>query len=163
MSTPAEVPDQAVFRHDFIKKGPRFTSEALKTLEGLSTGRSASDDRSPKTFRHKSGRRQVFSSCMTYVVGRRRMRFEAADVVIERGAGFGALEGGYTALRVCGMPQHTLAATLQDLSALNELHIREVDSLSGGFIMEELRRDLGRRFSPHLRCRFLTLSPIVGL
>ena len=145
VSTPAEVANQAVFRHDFIKKGPRFTSEALKTLEGLSTGSSASDDRSPKTFSHKSGRRQVFSSCMTYLVGRRRMRFEAADVVIERGVGSGALEGGYTALRVCGMPQHTLAATLQDLSTLNEPHIPEVNSVSGGFVTE-LSRDLGAGF-----------------
>lgn len=74
------------------------------------------------------------------------MRFEAAPLVMERGVGFGALEGGYTGLRVCGMPQHTLAATLQYLSALNEPHIPEVNSVSGGFVTEELSGDLGAGF-----------------
>lgn len=146
VSTPAEVANQAVFRHDFMKKGPRFTSEALKTLEGLSNGNGVSNDRSPKPFSNKIGRCQAFSSCMTYVVGRRRIRFEAAAVVMERGVRFGALEDEYTALRGCGMLQHTLAATLQDLSTLNEPHIREVNSFSGGFIAEELGRDLGAGF-----------------
>lgn len=46
------------------------------------------------------------------------MRFEAAAVVMERGVGFGALEGGYTALGGYSILEHTLAATRQDSSAL---------------------------------------------